>query len=332
MSFEEFIASNRKNKPGVNYTTHRSISPEKIAELRRCLERDDGFKEYGSSDRWRGYCPFRPGSDSNGFLVWLAGPKIGCHDHVTDTRYKLSDIATHYGIQDFESEYIPPSQNNPEYIYHDEAGKIIYKVARAANKNFPQAHLCSGKWVWSMGNSSKCDCPKIPRYPYHLPALAASKPEMTIIICEGEKDAETAEKLGFIATCNSGGAGKWHNVPQSAYRHFDDKNVIVIADNDQPGIDHAKDVAKALQDRAASLKVAKFDGPKGYDLSDWVRDGGDAQGLIDWPEYVLGPQAEQSDNPLLTQSVIPSSIYLVNLFLLISKTFCCHSLFYISST
>ncbi len=278
MSLERFIAANKREPTEKD----ASINPEKIAELQQCLERD-GFKENGSNYKLRGNCPFRPDSNSNGFLVWLAGDKIGWHDHVQDSKGKLSELATHYGIADFD--YIPPAKSKAEYIYHDEAGQVIYKVIKTANKNFPQAHRCAGKWIWSMGGNNKCSCNKILRYPYHLQALAVSSPKTTVIICEGEKDVETAEKQGFIATCNSGGAGKWSNVPQSVYKHFDDKNVIVVADNDQPGIDHAADVAKALKDRAASLKVIKFDGKPGYDLTDWVNDGGSEWELLGWPEY-----------------------------------------------
>ncbi len=289
-ALEIFIKNNDKNNTSKvkKIPLHGSINPEKLNELQQRLEQD-GFKTNGSDYKLRGNCPFRPDSNSNGFLVWLkddGNNKIGWYDHVQDKKGPLSELAGHYGITDFER--IEPVKTHPtEYIYHDKNGQVVYKVVRSVNKNsFPQAHLCSDKWVWSMGsNSSKCNCPKILRYPYHLPALAASSPNATIIICEGEKDVETAEKMGFTATCNSGGAGKWSNVPKSVYKYFDDKDVIVIADNDEVGIDHAKDVAKALQDQAASLKVVKFDGSPGFDLTDWMNNGGDAQGLLNHPEF-----------------------------------------------
>jgi len=33
----------------------------------------------------------------------------------------------------------------------------------------------------------------------------------SVLIVEGEKDVEAARKLGLVATCNSGGAGKWRD-------------------------------------------------------------------------------------------------------------------------
>ena len=53
--------------------------------------------------------------------------------------------------------------------------------------------------------------------PYRLPeiqeAIASERP---VFIVEGEKDVDNLTKLGIVATCNAGGAGKWR-VEHAAY-------------------------------------------------------------------------------------------------------------------
>ena len=46
----------------------------------------------------------------------------------------------------------------------------------------------------------------VERVLYNLPAVTKSQEGW---ICEGEKDADNLTALGYVATCNVGGAGKW---------------------------------------------------------------------------------------------------------------------------
>src|SRR5262245_12784684 len=50
-----------------------------------------------------------------------------------------------------------------------------------------------------------------PAIPFKLPELikAAKEPSALVLCLEGEKDVLTAIELGFAATCNPFGAGKW---------------------------------------------------------------------------------------------------------------------------
>lgn len=217
------------------------ILPAKLIELKGCLERDGLESKNGVM--FRGHNPMRPGSDSDGFTVWLNGPKIGTYDFVTGDSGKLSDLAKHYNIVDFETNGVATSpKQQTEYIYRKENGEPAYKVVRKYNKDgekyFPQHHLCpqTNKWVSNMG-AKTCNCPKIKPLPYHLPQLIASEPDEPILVVEGEKDVHTAEKLGFVATTNSGGANS--NFHKSAFHYFKNKNLVIIADNDEPGIKHA---------------------------------------------------------------------------------------------
>ena len=92
-------------------------------------------------------------------------------------------------------------------------------------KTFKQQKWDGRSWRWG-----KPDGPKIP---YNLPAVVKAE---TVFVCEGEKDCDRLNGLGFVATTASEGAGKW--VPGLA-RWFEDKRIFVIADKDEPGRMHA---------------------------------------------------------------------------------------------
>ena len=84
------------------------------------------------------------------------------------------------------------------YTYQNETGAEVYQVVRLKPKSFRQRHQVDGKWVWSMDG--------VTRVLFNLPKILKAQ---QVWICEGEKDAENLTALGFIATCNVGGAGKW---------------------------------------------------------------------------------------------------------------------------
>ena len=83
-----------------------------------------------------------------------------------------------------------------------------------------------------------------------------------VFVVEGEKDADALAQMGLVATCNSGGAGKWLN---DFKEHFAGKRVVVLPDNDQAGRSHARTVARSLSAVAGQIKIVELPGlePKG---------------------------------------------------------------------
>ncbi|MDE5582678.1 MAG: hypothetical protein K2J08_03090 [Ruminococcus sp.] len=106
---------------------------------------------------------------------------------------------------------------------------------------------------------------------YHVYNLADNtKP---VFIVEGEKDVETMEQLGFIATTSPNGAGaKWKSDYTSFFSGFD---VIILADNDEVGLKSATNIAENIIQTARSVKLVPSQAlyeplqPKG-DISDIV--------------------------------------------------------------
>ena len=152
------------------------------------------------------------------------------------------------------------------YDYPDEAGALLYQVVRYEPKGFRQRRPDGkGSWTWHLQGTR--------RVLYHLPEVLAAK---DVLVCEGEKDCETARGMGLVATCNPQGAGKWRPEYSDSLQG---KRVCIIADADEPGRKHAQDVAASLWGRVESLKVIEGLGAK--DLTEWVGHGGTREALLD---------------------------------------------------
>lgn len=141
-------------------------------------------------------------------------------------------------------------RRDPEavYDYVDETTALLFQVVRFPGKEFrqrcPDGH---GGWVWKLGGTRRV----LYRLPQVLAAVAASKP---IYVVEGEKDVAAVERAGGVGTCNPGGAGKWRQEYAEALR---DARVMVVADRDEPGRKHARQVAGPLRGIAASVEVVE---------------------------------------------------------------------------
>lgn len=133
-----------------------------------------------------------------------------------------------------------------EYVYRDANGRELYSVFRLEPKTFRQGFRDnSDRWVWR----------KHPhQVPYRLPELLDA--EIAFVV-EGEKDADTLAEHGFAATCNAGGAGKWARLfhKHNWARYFADKTILVIPDNDAPGLKHAAEVVSTLRGVAREVGV-----------------------------------------------------------------------------
>lgn len=138
----------------------------------------------------------------------------------------------------------PPADNGngktivATYDYVDERGQLLYQAVRYQPKTFRQRRPDgNGGWNYSLGDTR--------RVLYRLPAiLDAVQQGATIYICEGEKDVHAIEQAGAAATTNAMGAGKWrddYSVTLTGARQ-----VVIVADNDDAGRQHAQAVADSL--------------------------------------------------------------------------------------
>jgi hypothetical protein len=158
------------------------------------------------------------------------------------------------------------------YDYKDATGRIVYQVLRrqwpgSAEKDFVQRRPDGGRgWLWDMKG--------VQRTLYRLPELLAADPKAIAVVVEGEKDVDNLRALGFVATCNSGGAGRW---PADQSHHLAGRTVVVIADADAPGRKHAAAVATALRGVVQAVRIIELAGYK--DASAWLAAGGTSDDL-----------------------------------------------------
>jgi DNA polymerase len=161
------------------------------------------------------------------------------------------------------------SQILARYVYEDAGGRPYHRVNRRKTNN-PKRRFFHEHWNGSTWIPEK---PPGGPIPFRLPQLIQAAPDEIVVITEGEKDALTAVGLGFVATCNPGGAGKFD---ENLARWLTGKmQVIICEDHDQAGEAHAAKTADMLQGIVADIRIVRFpELPEKGDLSDWVDQGG----------------------------------------------------------
>lgn len=157
-----------------------------------------------------------------------------------------------------------------DYFYRDANDTVLFKKTRiepgldGKPKTFRIYHPDGDNWEEGKGD--------VKPVLYRLPELKKAIADGEIVyVVEGEKDVDTLAAQGIAGTCNYEGAGKWLDEYSS---HFSDAHVIVIADRDEPGYQHAKRVRDSLHGIAKSVRVVQsaVDRPKA-DVTDHFQAG-----------------------------------------------------------
>ncbi|MGZ9083798.1 MAG: phage/plasmid primase, P4 family, partial [Rhodoplanes sp.] len=183
------------------------------------------------------------------------------------------------------------------YDYRDEAGTLLFQVVRFEPKDFRQRRPDGqGGWTWQVKG--------VRQVPYRLFELRVNAADGPVLLVEGERDVDRLASLGFVATCNAGGANKW---PAELNSHFQELAVCILPDNDDAGRSHADKVAASLHGIATGIRIVPLPGlAKGGDVSDWLNSGGDAQQLVAlceatplWEPAALEDAAEQREGAFL---------------------------------
>ena len=145
------------------------------------------------------------------------------------------------------------------YDYTDESGNLIYQACRFQPKDFRQRRPDGeGGWIWNLQG--------VRRVLYRLPEVLKAS---TVCVAEGEKDCDNLEKLGFVATTNPLGAGKWRDEYNEFLRG---KDVVVfgdVGDADRAGEKHTEQVIASLSSKGITARHAQQ--PDGFhDVSNYI--------------------------------------------------------------
>lgn len=166
------------------------------------------------------------------------------------------EVFTEWAKETNGATVIPSSQQPTNtYDYRNESWEVVYQACRYYPKTFKQRHMVNGKWAWNMDG--------VTRILYRLPQVLGSQ---VVWIVEGEKDADSLNRLGFIATTNVGGAGKWLDGYTESLKG---KDIILCGDNDEPGRAHVDKVLVSIREYVHSVKVVRVPEPH-KDVSDWI--------------------------------------------------------------
>lgn len=210
------------------------------------------------------------------------GAVIHCHVCGEDGK---DDIVTGLGLTKadlFDQPLEKPDRPQvvATYVYEDEHGNEAYRRDRrepgkdGKSKDFMQYRLVNGRKEYGLKD--------VVRVPWRLPqVIAAVKNGTEIFWNEGEKCVQALEKIGQVAT-TAGGAQDWR--PGMAEWFNGAAKVTVIADNDEPGIKHARKVAAALAGRVGEVRIVRgaADRPKA-DIVEHLAGGHGLADLVDVP-------------------------------------------------
>ena len=283
------------------------FSPAEIANYYRARLPD--LKQIGPE--WRGHCPVHTGEDDN-FAVNPDNGLAFCHSqcgrgwNMLQLEHELSgrdwrECRTEVNAIVGRPEHGPSQLREiATYDYTDAQGGFLFQVVRYEPKTFRQRRRVVKMDSTSAGISWEYNVRGISRVLYRLPKVAAAE---QVLIVEGEKDVGNLEQLGFVATCNPGGActnsGKWLKNYTEA---LDGRCVVILPDNDAPGQKHAEIVIGAIRHRVRELRLVKI--PTGKDASDWIAAGATREVIAQAIEAaaVIGGQEAAGDGSLAADS------------------------------
>jgi hypothetical protein len=215
--------------------------------------------------------------------------------HVTVNRDGVLGFCNHCGWK--LAEFFEPRpgfrQIVATYDYPDEGGALLFQTVRFFPKDFRQRRAdCTGGWIWSIQG--------VRRVLYRLPELIAALKagRKVIYVVEGERDVQALRALNEIATCNPMGAKKWRDEFAEFLRGFD--WAIVIADRDDDGRTHARQVAASVSRVVPHVRVIELPGDGIKDVSDFLAADGTIDEIVaiakatpDWMPDAAGNTADQ---------------------------------------
>lgn len=252
------------------------------------LSRLKGVRE--TANGWEARCPCRNDDDNPSLSVSedesTGNILVTCH---RGSPCSTKQICESVGLT--QASLFSPQKRTKEkldlvktYNYNDVDGTLLFQKLRyvdsAGKKTFrqrkPDGH---GGWEYSLGDT--------PKVLYNLPAVVKAVADgYPIWVVEGEKDADTLIDLGIIATTMPGGAGKWLDIHTQVLAGAE---VEIIADNDEPGIAHAKLVFEELTKAGCQAKI--WATPKGKDVSEYLALGGTLDDFVSL-EHAPAPATE----------------------------------------
>lgn len=147
------------------------------------------------------------------------------------------------------------------YDYKDEKGAYLYSKLRLEGKDI--------RYITVDHANDRYEFCKRPGggVLYNLPSLLrAIEAGAAVYIVEGEKDVETLKKLGYTAT-TAGGVSDWR---KEFARYFTGASVVILPDNDKPGLDLKDRICRDLRNFAHAVRWTVTSQAEKGDVTDYL--------------------------------------------------------------
>jgi len=241
--------------------------------IRLILQHPDVTKQPNSQGEASAWCPWHEDKSGGKASLTINEAKGIVKCFVCDNG-GVKKLAEAWGIDAKRLEEPPPWEKTVTRLhkYLGPTGDLLFEVVvfgykRDGTKDVSQRRPDASKpdgFAWNIKG--------VTTVIYNLPAIITADPSTTVYVAEGEKDVDNLTNIGVLATTNPHGASKWrkhHSHPLKG------RNVVILPDNDDAGVAHAKHVAAKLAgDWAVSVKILELPNlPDKGDVSDWLDAG-----------------------------------------------------------
>ncbi len=241
--------------------------------LDEVLSRFDGVKRSNGS-QFMARCPCH--DDRSQSLSIGAGQKgvvikchAGCdtHDIIAAVGLKARDLF--YEERPTKPQERPKPKFEREHIYP--GGKVKKAVFRFpdGSKTMSWRHLEGSKWEKGRGNNP---------HQLYIPGSI----DTTMVIVEGEKDADTLSRMGWPVASGENGAGPGKWLPEYTEQLKDCSSICIFPDNDRVGKEYAQETAAALSAVCQNVTIADLttvwpEIPEHGDISDLLAHVGEEE-------------------------------------------------------
>lgn len=251
-----------------------------MSAIDEVLAKLHGVKGTGKNS-WAARCPCRNDDDNPSLSIGIGRDgRVLLNCHRGENACGAPEICEAMGLTMADLHDEKPKKAELKlvdtYVYIDENGEVLFRKqkyideANGGKKTFRQQRHENGSWVSGRGQAR----PVL----FNLPEVKlAIEGQLDIWVVEGEKDVEAVNGTGRVATTMPDGAGHWQPLHTAQMKGA--KRVIVLADNDDIGIEHAWSVHDALEPVVGKVLVVMV--PEGKDAFDWIhKHGGDLSDCV----------------------------------------------------
>lgn len=274
----------------------------------------------------RGSCPFHPPDNHNSFSIWKDDGiwRFKCfHDDsagtIIDLKAKMEGKSEGNSIKELLEEFEGRKSITKEgdkgkkgfYVYRDIDGKEVYRKVKLKYEDGSKSFWFEirDKTGWRKPKENE----KYEKIPYNLNRF---KDHKSVIICEGEKDADTVNALGLglLATSTPTGKSNWPDSLTKYFKPFKQASFFYDVGNDKDVKKHAEKLQAAFPNM--KIYIAKVPGEeKESDITDYLEEKNDKQmAFLDIQKHAerfeLRKEQEEKPGPVLISldSIDPESV------------------------